>query len=178
MKHKRIEIGTGDAAIAVTVENMLRLARRDSKNQTIIDIARRLKRKSKNENELVNNIFDFVKDNVKYRYDNKGAEALLDLEKDLADRTELLIAPIHLLGKVKQGDCDDMAMLYAAICLACGLPVNFKIIAWRIDSFTHVYCEVGMTETFKKPYWIPADCVLGTFGKEQSGIKRYKTFRV
>ena len=117
MKHKRIEIGTGDEAVKITLKNMLRLARRDAKNQNIIDIARRLERKSKNENELVNNIFNFVKENIKYRYDNVAATDILGLEKDLADRTELLIAPIHLIATEKKGDCDDMSMLFATICL-------------------------------------------------------------
>lgn len=178
MKHKRIEIGIGDEANRTTVENMIRLARRDSKSKTILKIAKEIQSKSKDELQLINNIFDYVKATIDYQTDKEGAERLLSLSGSNAERTELLIAPVYLLTEVKKGDCDDMSMAIATLCLALDVPVNYKIIAWRINAFTHVYNEVGFIKTFNMPYWVPCDVVMGVFGKEQKGIKRYEVFRV
>lgn len=71
---------------------------------------------------------------------------------------ELLRAPDHLLREVRaygyaRGDCDDAAMLAAAMATAVGLPARFVALAWGAPpQFGHVYAEVDTVNG-----WYPLD---------------------
>ena len=189
MKDKIMQIGTGDEAIKKTLVEMKRLALRDSTSPEITKIARTIRARCKNESEPTEcemlAAFNWVVDNIKYEFD----DILLNKMKSKFDRSnqnliekgakqiEFLTAPKYLVAKTRIGDCDDMACLYASICVALGIPVQFKVIAWRMNAYTHVYTEVGITKD-GKGYWIPADPVLGTFGKEKEKLIRWEVFRV
>jgi hypothetical protein len=59
---------------------------------------------------------------------------------------ELLREPAYALHVIQEdgvlwGDCDDVAVLGAALALAVGLPSRFKVLAWA-GPLSHVYAEV------------------------------------
>jgi len=182
MEHKRFEIGSGDSAIYNTLEHMKRLAIRDSSNPIILDIAKSIKQKcGENKECWAEKTFDYVYENIKYEYDDvligKFQQKYLTEKIDKPDQEEFVTAPIYLVTKTKTGDCDDMSVLLASIYIALGMPVNFKVIAHKNNSFSHVYTEVGLNIKGKW-YWIPSDPVIKKFAYEKAPIIRTKTLRV
>lgn len=72
---------------------------------------------------------------------------------------ELLRGPVALLDDVARvgyalGDCDDAAVLGAALGRAAGLPARFVVFGWTGPDgpFTHVFAELGAG-----PRWIDLD---------------------
>lgn len=177
MEHKVFKIGLGDDAIHKTVETILRLARRDSTNKLIINIAKILSNGNKSNELKARSAFDFVKKTVKYKKDSDLAQEYFNYDKETAERTELVTAPIYLL-ETKKGDCDDMTTLLACILTAMKIKNNIKIIAWKSNEYSHVYNEVLLEDNKNELYWVPADVVHGTFGNEVGPLIRYEIFKV
>jgi predicted transglutaminase-like cysteine proteinase len=72
-------------------------------------------------------IFDFVKMKIRYLKDIDGIETLH--------------APEWMLN-IRQGDCDDKAILAAALLLSIGhSPVRFIAVAFSPDRFSHVWLQ-------------------------------------
>jgi len=170
-------IGNGDAAIMKTLSHMIRLARRDARTPDVKTLAKRLSSNCtsgdtiKQEFCKVKAAFDWVVDNITYKFDHQHVSEWADVPNP--SNTEFLIAPKHQLG-VLVGDCDDMSMMLAALLGAMGFKVKFKVIAWRGQEYTHVYVEVLMPNAEGEYRWIPMDPVAGKngFGWEKSPVKR------
>lgn len=77
-----------------------------------------------------------------------------------SDSIELLRDPVLQLRRIAQtytaeGDCDDAAMLAAALGCAAGFPVRFRVVGFTPDPrgpVVHVF-----TELYHAPAWRPLD---------------------
>lgn len=152
-----------------TLSHMKRLTLRDAKTPDVKALASKIRKdasQAKAEGEgryrlaLVQAAFDWVVENIQYRFDHEAVGDHVDVKNP--KNTEFLIAPKHLLT-VLEGDCDDMSVMLASILLALGFEVNFKVIAWRGNDFTHVYIEVKLP-TDEGERWVPMDPVAGEKG--------------
>lgn len=161
----------GDLGVDQTIDQMNRLAQRDSKNEFVVSVTQKLSKIAKNDVELAQLICNYVKKNVKYKKDPNGEEHIT--------------APKWLLSSHATGDCDCMATTVASLCLCANyftdykLKCAFKVIAWdkeRGKEFTHIYSLI-FCPSIKR--YIPADTVPGTsFGEENSSIFRHKIYKV
>lgn len=169
MKAITRDIGSGDEAIMETLSHMKRLTLRDATTPDVKALAAKIRKEVKADTSLspeqqrlalVKGAFDWVVDNITYRFDHDAVSDHVDVKNP--KNTEFVIAPKHLLT-VLEGDCDDMSVMLASILLALGFEVNFKVIAWRSKDFTHVYIEVKLP-TDEGERWVPMDPVAGAKG--------------
>jgi len=147
----------GDDGVLQTLAEMEELALRDSRDPEIREQVQRLK--GNTPAETVQNIYDFVHTTWKYKSD--------------PEREEHLTAPIHLLRNCNRMlgcrhiDCDDFSMLLAAMLIAAGFDeVLFRVLAWRLPQFTHVYVIVRLPNVG----FVPLDAVMrekGLFNEKQ-----------
>ena len=72
-------------------------------------------------------IHAWVRDNVAYRWDPLEHESLQTVQNTLA---------------LKTGDCDDMAILIAALAESLGLRSRFVVGGWNRAQYVHVWPEV------------------------------------
>lgn len=166
----------GDEGVDLTVEaHMVRLAVRDADSPEIRAIASRIERSCEDpsgsesgDHCRIWGAFKAVVDTVTYVNDPATAEHIT--------------APKYLMTTKPQGDCDCMSTALASILMALGYRTQFKVIAWRSDSFTHVYLEVWVPS---KGIWMPLDPVFQVpgdkyhgFGQEKDGIRRKKLYPV
>lgn len=79
----------------------------------------------------------WIRENIRYTADTNGAE--------------MLQTPLALL-RSRNGDCDDQAMLLAALAESIGYPTRFAAVAFQPDNFEHVFAEVRLGTR-----WIPAE---------------------
>lgn len=83
-------------------------------------------------------VYDWVKSNIKYRSDVGGLDTFISPE---------------VLAEIKQGDCDDHAIMNATLLRALDHPARFKAVKIKGDKFfSHVY-----TETLIGQKWVPMD---------------------
>jgi hypothetical protein len=148
MKSKYFELSEGDAGIRETLQRMKGLARKGAHHATVMKVSR----------SLVGSNHPLGKVPVR---DQKGETArLLDWTQknirwtpDIGD-AETLMAP-HRTIQFGAGDCDDSAMVLAALATSIGIPNRFKAIAaneqWP-QEFTHVYNELKIGGR-----WVAAD---------------------
>lgn len=166
----------GDDGVDLTVqEHMERLALRDATSKEIRSIAQRISSKCQapvgseaGDYCRIWNAFKTVVDTVSYVNDPATAEHIT--------------APKYLMTSHPKGDCDCMATALASILLALGYRSQFKVIAWRELTFTHVYLEVLVPS---KNVWVPLDPVFQIpgnryhgFGMEKHPIIRKKLYPV
>lgn len=185
---ERIALADGDAGVFRTVAEMIYRARRDAADPRVAQLAQQLRGRS--EIETIRQCYDYVTRTIQYMFDKDIARLLMTLGvKQIRDpeRTELLTSPKWTLFSQIQindvvipfqwGDCDCMSMAVAALLLAHGIPVRYKVIAWRDKNFSHVYALV-----FLRQYgvWMPLDPVLKSagFGWEKGEILRRAEFDV
>jgi transglutaminase-like putative cysteine protease len=71
-------------------------------------------------------LFTFVRDQIRYVRDIDGVETLHAADWVL---------------KLRAGDCDDKAILLAALLLSIGHTVRFKAVAFDPGEFTHVWSQ-------------------------------------
>lgn len=74
----------------------------------------------------VNAIFEYVRDQIRYIHDVRGAETVQ--------------TPTVTLD-AGQGDCDDKSTLLAALLESIGQPTRFKAIGQAAGEFQHVYVQ-------------------------------------
>jgi len=167
----------GDEAIYFTLKEMKRLARRDANSNVVQRIAKAIKDKCKGKDDLcrANAVYDYIFKNVSYKFDHELVVDYVDAKNPEA--VEFFSAPKYLLSEIFEGDCDDMSTALASLYIALGMPVNFKVIAWKSDSFTHVYTEV-MVKMEDGYWWIPSDPVIKQFAFEKAPVKRAYVYRV
>ena len=125
-----LTIPDGTAGIVATLRVMVQWARMYSTDATIHNLASSIvaNLQDKNYYDQAAAVQDFVKRQISYMRDTATAEALQ--------------TPIVTLQR-GMGDCDDQALLVAALLLAIGHPVRFFVIA---QDYPGNYCHV-LTQT-------------------------------
>jgi len=121
-----------NATMADTLRAMRALARRGSEDLEIRGLVERLTSgiASGDYSSEVLAIYYWVTQNIRYLRDPSGVE--------------LVKTPRQVL-RSRAGDCDDMAVLLAAMLLAAGNSVSFAVASFRpgpLPLFSHVYAEV------------------------------------
>lgn len=125
----------GEAGAWQTLAFMRELARRSSRNMTIRHLAVQLATKGfgglqglpqKDFAGEARRLFEFVRDQIRYVKDIDGVETLHPAEWVLAQRA---------------GDCDDKAILLAALLLSIGHTPRFIAVAFAPDDFSHVWVQ-------------------------------------
>lgn len=169
-----------DEAVFATLYHMKRLALRDASDPAIRSIAGVIAAGC-GEDTLckAEGGFNHIYRNVSYRFDRDLAVKYLKAESN--NDIEFISAPKYLLGNIFEGDCDDMSTSLASLYIAMGLPVNFKVIAWKKRDpkklLTHVFTEVGIIYD-NSFYWVPSDPVFKVFGQEKTPVTRAFIYRV
>lgn len=129
--------GESDEQTAATVAAMRRLAIEDSRSPQIRDLAGRLPFASGR--DYANAVYAHVRRLVRFRRDDAAAREL----PRGADVIEVLIRPVDLVRmREPVGDCDDFAMLAAALLLARGVACSFATVAadtGDCSRYSHVY---------------------------------------
>jgi hypothetical protein len=74
-------------------------------------------------------VYCWVRQNVRYA-------------RDIHD-VEYVKAPKRLLES-RQGDCDDIACLLAALCMAMGNECRFLVVGFTPGTPSHVFCQVAV----------------------------------
>jgi hypothetical protein len=82
-------------------------------------------------------IFQWVRSNIRYVNDPIGIETVQSPEITL---------------RLKAGDCDDHAVLVAALAMSIGIPARIVVIGSDADHFEHVFAELKTDRS-----WQPAD---------------------
>jgi len=130
-----------------TIGHIKELVRNGAKDfgvrQTAIDILIENGIKPKDYLGEIRALFEWVQKNIRYTRDTY--------------RVELLHSARRML-ELRAGDCDDMAILLAALLEAIGHPVRLVLTGpdpLRRNLFTHIYVEV-----FHERRWIPLDATM------------------
>jgi transglutaminase-like putative cysteine protease len=71
-------------------------------------------------------LLSWVRQNIEYRRDQDGVDTLHTIPRLLSER---------------KGDCDDMAMLLAAMLKLAGFPAWFVAVGYQPNQYEHVYVE-------------------------------------
>lgn len=126
-----VKLPKGDKAqTKAKLKLMWSLAKDGSENPIVIKKAREIiaDLPSKNFRAEFERIFDWVSENIRYTKDIDGRE---------------LFHTPELLLDWKQGDCDDHAILIAALLISIGHPVQFKAVKDRSNGnlYVHVFAE-------------------------------------
>ena len=158
---------SGDDGVDLTIRLMTRYAVGDSSSKQITDLAARFKRAGKSDRSKLKAAFDWIVTNVSYKSDGHD---------------EYVRSPRHTITTDFEGDCDDMATLFASLALSMGYEVWLKAIAWRPENapanpFTHVYNLVLIPD---ENIVIPVDAVMQSqgFGREKTPALRSKVYSV
>lgn len=130
-----IKLPNGEKGNLLTVEFMKKVARERSKDpivrQLACNIIKQYRVPSMHYAQEAWAIGDWVKNNFRYVRDTRGVETLQD--------------PLTMIDQIKrgngQGDCDDHALLIAALLLSIGHSPRFKIVKYNkyAPSFAHIY---------------------------------------
>lgn len=146
-----------DVSTVDTIQQMRFLSHEAQHSSRVIEVINHYIIKSVNpsKREIARRIFWWVKGHVTFVED----ETLLAQQLGYQDvAQELLIAPDRMLQMpVPMGDCDDFAMLTAALVLACGMAAKFTALA--VDQvepfrFSHVYASAYLCDEGK---WVAMD---------------------
>jgi len=127
-----------ELATAQTIAEMSRLIREDSRSRPVRELALRITAGAVDDQDLIARLFYWVKGHIRFRDDSETA-ALGNLPEPAW--AEVLIRPLDLLAMPQPtGDCDDFAMLTAALLRALGVDASLVTIA-TVDPqlYSHVY---------------------------------------
>jgi len=141
------EIPEGIEGTKMTVEEMAKEAEKGALNWTVISITREItkNKKSRDYEAIADEIFWWVKKNIKFNRDPVPAE---------------LIQSPEMTIKVKTGDCDDMVILLDSMMQSVGIPTRYVTISYLPDAkddYTHVYLEALVSKENQKAKWKPYD---------------------
>lgn len=136
----RIQAFPGDTQTAATLDLMASLARQGATDPAVISTAVGIVRWIVPENRLEywRAIREWLEGHVLYITDPEGPIG-----------TEVIRGPRWLLREIVEtgiarGDCDDVAVLGAALGRALGMPARFVVVAFGGSrSYTHVYTELA-----------------------------------
>ena len=117
-----------------TVDHMREIATRAARAPEVADAAAEIVGPASGA-RAAGRIRDYLESNVRFEFDPPGVE--------LIRTPELLLAQIRCHGEAF-GDCDDVAVLGAALGLAVGLRPSYVLLAFHdTDPFEHVYTELA-----------------------------------
>lgn len=124
----------GHAGIDVTVEHMRSLARAQALSSAVRRKADELVSGTRTSEELALRIRRWLERYVRFLHDPDGIE--------LIRTPELMLATIDCYG-LAEGDCDDVAVLGAALGMAQGLDATYVLLGFTdAEPFEHVYTEL------------------------------------
>lgn len=136
MPTQRFTIPTGDAGIVATLAIMRQLVHDDAVHPAIREwTAALVIDTGRNTTVQARAIYDWLDTLTQFLPDPSTSEAL--------------IRPVDLLERIQtrgigQIDCDDLAMLAAAMACSIGLRARFVVVAFHPGGpFAHVYTEVA-----------------------------------
>lgn len=132
-------IPSGVAGVRATLAHMVRLAREYRRHPTIRQLAVELtgNQASRDRPGNVRALWLFVRAFIKFMPDVRNVETLH--------------TPIRLL-KNRAGDCDDQALLLAALLESIGQGTRFVAMGFEAGRFSHV-----LTETWLGGQWVPLE---------------------
>ena len=134
MTTTRFHLRKGDHGTADTLDRMRRLVNSALLAPSVIETAHEIVRNAPPRDELAQaaRLLVWMKQHFRFRRDPVGVELLRD--------------PEYQLTQIKQtgtmtGDCDDAAVLSAALGKALGFPARFCVVALNgtADPYQHVY---------------------------------------
>lgn len=141
---RRVRSG-GDRGVSQTLQRMRQLTHRAAVQPAVVLLARRIilpagRRDRAGQIRLVR---EWLSDHTKWMPD--------------PERTEYLVPPAVLLGELQRGapraggDCDDVAMLGAALGKAVGIPARFTAVAFEpMGAYRHVFAELWDGQTWRE----------------------------
>lgn len=119
----------GNPGIFQTADLMRQLVKKYKSHLEIRSLAANLVSFLPGKDELgeIEAIFCFVRDHIRYLKDISGVETLSTPDKTL---------------ELRQGDCDDQAVLLAALLESIGYQTGFKLTSYSSGQLEHVYVFV------------------------------------
>lgn len=131
---RRSWIPSGHLGIEWTVRRMRRLVNESLGSSLLATTARNIVSRSRSSTEAAERIRGFLEGSVRFAHDPRGVELLKP--------PDMMLEELEQLGEAV-GDCDDVAVLGAALGRAIGLPARFRLLAFtRGAPFEHVYTEL------------------------------------
>lgn len=132
----RKTLPSGIAGVRATLNEMRKMVRDYKKSDQVRSLAAEIVAPLQQKNFMgeIKRLHAYVRDNVRYLRDINGVEVLQ--------------SPPETMRR-GYGDCDDKAILLAAMLEAIGHPTRFVAIGKAPGKFTHVYVE-----TRNGPNWI------------------------
>lgn len=113
---------------------MRTMARSGARTPPVVVASDDLTWRAQSEGEAARRIRAFLADRVRFVHDPPGVELIRTPDLML----ETILARGHAIG-----DCDDVAVLGAALAMAAGLSCRYVLVALHpSDPFEHVYTEV------------------------------------
>lgn len=156
---RRMWIPEGHAGIDATVEEMARLARRESVATPVVALARTMRRSSGRATAA--RIREYLAERMRFEFD--------PFDVELVRSPSYLIREIERTG-FASGDCDDVATLGAALALAARIPARYVLVGFsKAAPFEHVFTEL-LTEAgpveldTTKPEQFPPGLRIGRLG--------------
>ncbi len=146
------EIPDGSAGVRATLKVMRDIARDSRTNYAIRKLAEKIitdaNVPAKDWAGEARAIHEWVRDNIRYTFDIDGVEQLQTPDK---------------LLETRKGDCDDMALLTAALLIALGHPSRFVAVGFSPGDLSHVFVQTKIgarwftsDTTEAKPFgWTP-----------------------
>jgi transglutaminase-like putative cysteine protease len=138
--YRKKQIPSGLGGTRATVREMSKLARAGMHSPEIRQLATAIIRRTpeKNYGAEARELARWVQKNIRYTRDP------VELE---------LLTPAEKLIEIGYGDCDDMAILLAALLGAVGIRSRFRLVSTRrAGSYQHVYVEARTADG-----WLPLD---------------------
>lgn len=144
----------GHAGIESTIRHMRRIAKRGAAQPLLRESAASIVGDAGSSFEAASAIRRFLERRTEFVFDPVGVE--------------LIRSPVYMLRAIQArgtavGDCDDVAVLGAALGLAAGIPARFVLLGFtEAEPFEHVYTELlsdgGAVELdTTRPAQMPAD---------------------
>ena len=118
--------------------------------------------KGRTQRETAENLWQYLKDNVRYEAEPNSTQSVKTLPKIYHDRN-------------KGNDCKHFTTFIASYLLAAGIPVKLRLVSFKIFDKTpsHIYpvAIIGGKD-------VPVDAVINTFNKNPNGITFYKDIKL
>ena len=132
-----------NASLDDTLQNMQRIAYRDT--WQVAELAKSLQ--GDTVKETCENIWNFLRQNTRYKLDRQGVEELRTPARSLVDGKKGLTDPAYGI------DCDDYTILTSALLLNLGIPHEYRVAAYEAPGqFQHIY--VAAFDAFGNTYII------------------------
>lgn len=166
MRARHISIPKGDAGVRATVRHMRRIARKARYSPAIRFKALEIIRGVSGRDALsqISNIREWLDEHISFVRDPVGGELIVEPDEalELLDRGHF---PLRL-------DCDDVAVLAAALAESIGLRARFVVVGFhsRRAPFRHVWTELAAPSRASR--WYDMDVTRMVQGLPLNAISR------